>query len=231
MTLQELINENHKLEEILSNMPEEIKNKCIIKKYPSKSIIQRKNDELASFSIICKGEVKVINEFENGNLYIIEKNKAIDFIGEVTALAGQEKTSVTIEAITDCIVFQLSLADFFKWVKSDNNFLLIIARRVANKLYSSSYTKGVELFYPCIHLMLDLLINSVNQDIKGKSKVRIELTREQISEKLGVTIRTVNRTIKKLKDENLISINKGKIHFDSHQYEQLVRAFEDRVYL
>ena len=30
------------------------------------------------------GENRVINEFENGNVYMIEGNKAIDFIGEVT---------------------------------------------------------------------------------------------------------------------------------------------------
>lgn len=231
MTLQELLNANPNLEEIISNMPEVIKSKCVIKKYPSNSIIQRKNDDLTSFSIICKGEVKVINEFDNGNLYIIEKNNAIDFIGEVTALAGQKNTSVTIEAITDCVVIQISLEDFFEWIKSDNNFLLMISKRVANKLYNSSYTKGVELFYPAIHLMLDLLINSVKKDVKSKRKIRIDLTREQISEKLGVTIRTINRTIKRLKDENLITINKGKIQIDNIQYEQLVTAFEDRRYL
>lgn len=231
MIHNEFLNENTKLKELIDNMPEKIKNKCNIKNFPSKSIIQRKDDELTFFSIICKGEVKVINEFDNGNLYIIEKNEAIDFIGEVTALAGQKKTSVTIEAITDCIVIQMPLEDFFEWIKIDNKFLLMVSKRVANKLYNSSYTKGMELFYPAIHLMLDLIINSVNQNIKSNDNVRMDLTREQISEKLGVTIRTVNRTIKKLKDENLILINKGKVQVDGCKYKQLVRAFEDRIYL
>ena len=33
---------------------------------------------------------------ENGNVYMIERNQDIDLIGEVTILAGMEKTSVTI---------------------------------------------------------------------------------------------------------------------------------------
>lgn len=231
MLLHELLNGNPELEKILGNMPGVIKNKCVIKKIPAKSIIQRKDDALTSFSIICKGEVRIINEFDNGNLYTIEKNKAIDFIGEVTALAGQERTSVTIEAMTDCIIIQLSLLDFFKWIELDNDFLLTISKRVASKLYNSSYTKGVELFYPAIHLMLNFLINYINKDMKNGSNICIDMTRQQISEKLGVTVRTVNRTIKKLKDENLISINKGKIQIDNYQYNQLVEALEDRRYL
>ena len=31
---------------------------------------------------------------------MIEKNEPIDFVGEVTILAGMEKTSVTIETLT-----------------------------------------------------------------------------------------------------------------------------------
>ncbi len=40
------------------------------------------------FGIVAQGENRVINELENGNVYMIERNKAIDFIGEVTLLAG-----------------------------------------------------------------------------------------------------------------------------------------------
>ena len=38
------------------------------------------------FGIIAKGEHRVINEFQNGDIYMIEKNKPIDFVGEVTIL-------------------------------------------------------------------------------------------------------------------------------------------------
>lgn len=38
---------------------------------------------------------------------MIETNKAIDFIGEVTLLANMPKTSVTIEALTENTVIYL----------------------------------------------------------------------------------------------------------------------------
>ena len=39
---------------------------------------------------------------------MIETNRAIDFIGEVTILAEMPRTSVTIEAVTECTVIYIS---------------------------------------------------------------------------------------------------------------------------
>ena len=231
MLIDQLICRDPKLEKILKNMPEAIKDRCIVREIPSGSIIVRKDDDLTSFSIICKGKVRIINEFDNGNVYLIEQNQAIDFIGEVTALAGERKTSVTIEAITNCIIIQMSLKDFYKWIEADNNFLLMISKGVASKLYTSSYTKGVELFYPAIHLLVDFLIDYSGKDINKKDKAIVLLTRQQISEKLGVTVKTVNRTIKRLKDEDMISVSKGKINVCKGQYKKLVQAMKDRRYI
>ena len=50
--------------------------------YPPGTIIHQKDFTLNYFGIIAKGEHRVINEFQNGNVYMIEKNEPIDFVGE-----------------------------------------------------------------------------------------------------------------------------------------------------
>jgi CRP/FNR family transcriptional regulator, cyclic AMP receptor protein len=231
MLLHKLLEETPDLFKILENMPEPIKKRCLIKTFPAKSIIHQKDDDLAYFSILCKGEVKILNEFDNGNSYVIEKNKAIDFIGEVAIIAGKKKTSVTTEAETDCIVLQVSRSDFHKWIEQDNNFLLLVSKRIANKLYNSSYTRGVELFYPAIHLVLTFIINYVSIKINNNHNVIIDTTRQQMAEELGLAVKTINRTIKRLKDNNLISIDKGKIHINKKQYIQLNELLENKKYV
>ena len=42
--------------------------------------------KLEKFGIITKGEHRVINEFQNGEIDLKEKNTPIDFVGEVTIL-------------------------------------------------------------------------------------------------------------------------------------------------
>ena len=90
MTLNELVGEVPELEEYIRYMPKELWQRYTIRVYPPGTIIHQKDYSLTSFGIIAKGEHRVINEFQNGNIYMIEKNEPIDFVGEVTNLAGIE---------------------------------------------------------------------------------------------------------------------------------------------
>lgn len=87
MTIKDLEKEIPGLTEYTKTMPEEIRKKAFVKVYPPGKLIHQKDCELQFFGIVAKGENRVINEFENGKIYMIETNRAIDFIGEVTILA------------------------------------------------------------------------------------------------------------------------------------------------
>ena len=76
---------------------------------------------------------------------MIETNRAIDFIGEVTILAEMPRTSVTIEAVTECTVIYISRKDAETWIRNDQHILRLMARRTAFKLYRSSYNNGLKL--------------------------------------------------------------------------------------
>ena len=86
MTLEELRKEVPELENYLKYMPKELEQRYWIKTYAPGVIIHQKDYELEYFGIIAKGEHRVINEFQNGNVFMIEKNEPIDFVGEVTIL-------------------------------------------------------------------------------------------------------------------------------------------------
>ena len=81
MTLEELIETYPEAETYFKNMPEELKTRYTIRKFPPGTIIHQKDYPLDYFGIVCSGNHRVINEFENGNVFMIEKNEAIDFIG------------------------------------------------------------------------------------------------------------------------------------------------------
>lgn len=220
MGIKELLEKIPEMNEYIKNMPEYLKSTCIIRKVNPGEIIHQKNYKLDYFAFVCSGEHRVINEFENGNVYMIEKNEPIDFIGEVTILAEEEKTSVTLEAITECILLQIPRRDFEEWLKNDIYLLSLIAKKVAFKLYRSSSRNGAKLFYPPNFILLEYIIQySEKNSIENNKSLIIPLTREQLYEELGISVKTINRTIKKLKDSGFIDIIKGKISINKHQLE------------
>ena len=230
MTLTELERAAPALKEYTKNMPEDIRSRCTVRTHAAGSIIHQKNMELGYFGIVAKGENRVINEFENGNVYMIESNKAIDFIGEVTILAGMSHTSVTIEAVTDNVVAYISRRDAERWLASDINILNLAARHTAFKLYRSSYNNGAKLFYPPSYLLLDYMVKYGRQNgmesSRAPASVTVLRTRQMLQEEIGVNVKTLNRTIRQLKEEGFFSICKGKITFTREQYEAAIEWLE-----
>lgn len=219
MTLEELIEEVPGLAPYFEHMPEELHNRYTIRVYPPGTIIHQKDYKLEKFGIIAKGEHRVINEFQNGNIYMIEKNEPIDFVGEVTILAGMEKTSVTIETLTETTVVYFSRKDFEDWISQDIQLLRLVAHKIAYKLYRSSYNRGARLFYPPIFLLLDYILKQAAlMDIEKKKEIVIQKTRQELYEECGITVKTLGRTINKLKEDGVISLKKGKITMTLEQY-------------
>lgn len=77
MTLEELIETYPEAETYFKNMPEELKTRYTIRKFPPGTIIHQKDYPLDYFGIVCSGDHRVINEFENGNVFMIEKMKQL----------------------------------------------------------------------------------------------------------------------------------------------------------
>ncbi len=221
MTLEELIREVPELENYLRFMPEELKHRYRIRVYPPGTIIHQKDFKLEYFGIIAKGEHRVINEFQNGNIYMIEKNEPIDFVGEVTILAGMETTSVTIETLTETTVIYISRRDFEDWIEKDIHFLRLVAKKVAFKLYRSSYNRGARLFYPPQFIILDYILKyAAKADILKRGKIIVKKTRQELCEECGITVKTINRTLKKLEEDQVLFIEKGKVAMNLEAYHR-----------
>ena len=76
--------------------------------------------------------------------------------------------------------------------------------------------------------MLQLfLTRQVRTKIEDNDYVLINEKRQQIADEMGMSIKTVNRGIKKLKEDNLITIIKGKIYIDKNQYLKMIRILEE----
>lgn len=219
MTLDELLQEVPALENYLRYMPQPLKERYTIRVYPPGTIIHQKDFRLEYFGIIAKGEHRVINEFQNGNVYMIEKNEPIDFVGEVTILAGMEKTSVTIETLTETTVLYISRRDFEDWIAQDIHFLRLVAGKVAYKLYRSSYNRGARLFHPPQFILLDYILKyAAAAGIESGASVTVRKTRQELYEECGITVKTLNRTVKKLAEDGIVSMQKGKMTLTLAQY-------------
>lgn len=229
MKFAEILKQYPDLKPLLANMPEELREHFRLAQYKANGFIHEKNTQLDAFGILCKGECRIINILANGNVYMIERNKAVAFIGEVTLMAGETLSSVSIETVTPCDVLYLPLPDFYSWIQRDIGFLYHLNQQIARKLYTTSSAQGERQYYPVQYVVLSYLLKAWEGDSHKKKQFVLGETRQQMCESMGLTVKTLNRTISAFRDSGLVSIQKGKVSFTATQVEQMKK--EAQVYV
>ena len=230
MRYEELLELAPNLREYAETIPEELDDLFQLRAYEAHQIIHQKDSPLERIGILVKGTFRVVNEFENGNVFMIEINEPVSFVGEVTLLAGSATTSVTIETVTPCLVAFLPVTAFDAWLHADIEFLRAVSQHVAKKLYCSSYNRGERLFYSAKYVLLKYLTQKAEESgIRDKESVVIRKTRQEIGEEVGMTVKTINRILARFCQGGLISIDRGKATMDSRQYQDALS--ELKIYI
>lgn len=219
--LDEYLKSNSELESIFRGIPENIKKKIIYKKYEKGEEILKKDEEVKKVLILCNGVIDVINEFENGKVYSFSKNKAVDFIGEIALLAGEKTASVTVRANVFCETLVLRTEDFLEWTKVDPGLSFWICRNLSSKIYHRAKKKGDRFFSTAMKIVIAFLLDETKEKIKKTGSGKILKTRAQMVDELAISIRTLNRVIKELKEKDFITIERGKITLFEEQYKDL----------
>jgi CRP/FNR family cyclic AMP-dependent transcriptional regulator len=223
MQLDEAVKLDPRIERILVKMPLSTRSKCTVKKFPVQSGIVRKSFDCKYVYILLKGEVKVINEFDNGTTYTIASMVPINFIGELEALSSQPVYAVTVQTVTDCVTLRIPIQDFIKWLECDAVMLMMIAKVLAKKMYPTSYENGSLINRSSLSKLQSYLAeyyqkNAVHRD----QSLPVKKNRQFIADEIGISIKSVNRGLEKMKEQGLVSIEKGKIHISKEQYLEII---------
>ena len=210
--------ENKKVKELINRIPNEIKNNCKIKKFEKGKIVVLKENNIKSMYLHCKGQMKVRNEFENGFVYDFAVIEPISYIGAMEIMANKDTYSSTLQATADSIIIEISKEDFINWIALD------VLHFVSDNMYKQALKTGEVLAYPAICTLINYLINVFESE--NKDEVFIEKTREEIASILGVSVRTINRNLKILKEENLLSVSRKGILITKKQCEKLYEKLD-----
>jgi CRP/FNR family cyclic AMP-dependent transcriptional regulator len=229
MSVEKIIKENPYLKKLLETMPEDVKKRSILKEFYPTDILLKKDEEAKYVYLLYSGTLRVINEFPNGTVYGFAYIDSTEIIGALEILAEEKRIAATVEAVTHSIALRISKEDFIKWFESSIDFSMIMARMLAKKFYPTISKNGEVFMNSSMHSLASFIIRSVEKNIKEGKIGIINKKRQYIADELGMSLRTVYRAIKKLKEDNLITIIKGKIHVSKKQYEKLTEIIDEYI--
>lgn len=227
MSIESFINNKPYLANLFMGMPAEIRMKCVVENFHAKTVIVKKDEEPKYIYIVYSGTLKIFNEFQNGRILEIAIVNDMDFVGLIEILASKEKIAATVETVTDCIALRISKKDFLKWMESDHYLALIVAKKMAKDFYNIAYSNGELLLNSAMYTIISFVIQLAKDDIDKGQIAFINKKRQQIADELGISLRTVHRNVKQLKQENLITIENAKIYINENQYKALIDKLKE----
>lgn len=215
---------NKDAKKFIEKIPSNIKLKCKIRIIEKGKIVVLKGNDIENIYVSCQGKMQVRNEFENGFVYSFASINPIAYIGVMEIMANKQNYSSTLQTSTECIILEIPKWDFIEWITSDQELTLEVLHFVSKSMYEQSLKTGEGLAYPSICILITYLMNVFENE--DKDIAILEKTREEIGSILGFSIRTINRNLKILKEENLISVNRKSISITREQFNRLSHKLE-----
>jgi CRP-like cAMP-binding protein len=175
----------------LYNKPENKKN-IVLKSFEKGERILTQKEVSSKIMLIKNGITKCYFVEENDKEYIVEFLGKGEIIGEIEVIKNVS-CLCSIEAMTEVSVYSMTIPYFQSLIKSDltlNNLLLdVFAERIVNTSSRASYQQ------------LHTTEHTLSQLLELKSK-EMEISKEDMASYLGITVRSLNRALKEIKENN-----------------------------
>lgn len=194
----------------IQDCPTNLSKNFIRKTFEPCEHILNQGDSPSCVYILLKGKAKVSSFTHEGMIYTEYIYHQGELFGEIEVLNCQPNLS-SVLALTRCEVIQIHSEIFKKWLLSDPHFSLYISTQLASKLYQS-----------CVHAQLN-----IGSSLKDRilyflyhysvEKVHNGVPKNLITESVLSNTRSVNRILKELSDEHLITIKNGLVWLNNTQ--------------
>ena len=171
--------------------------------------------------IVGEGTIKATEFRIFGIRYEFMGFWGVSAMGAMEVIMKEDFYRTTLSTVTPCTMIVIPRKKFERWLESDIKALQQEAREMGNYLLEQGRQGRSFLFLKGADRLGMLLMQQYKQYAAANGELSLLMTRQELSEKTGMSVKTVNRAAKKLEEQNLITRKGHKILINRKQYEML----------
>lgn len=183
----------------------------IIQLQKSQLLFEENNSPTYYFQIKT-GKIKLTNFQTENREFIQSIHGDGDSIGEIF-LFSKYKYPVNAVLMEDCTIFRLEQSQLLKLLASDFEIQMKFLHYLAERFYHSCIFLNSLTSEDATHQLLTVLNHLKGSQNKERYSYKIPYTRKELAFLTGLRIETVIRTFKKMENESLIKIVKGRVYY------------------
>lgn len=189
---------------LLDTIPEkDLASACRAIIAPGVPIIEA-NEPIKNFYILAQGNAKLIHEDTEADPLIIDIYHTGDFMGEMEMLdiVTQDRSVV---AMTQCEVVKFSREQFYRLWKENTEFSMLLLYIHCQRLLRA----GDDKVNADRAILRDRLFRLIQLNLNEQGYFRY--SKQILAEMVGVSMRSLNRSLKELQCDRLVFVDSGKI--------------------
>lgn len=179
---------------------------------PGKVIIAQDGAPNKLFFIL-QGKVKIFHTTLKGSEYLMAVAGPGELVGEVEILTN-ENHICSVKALTDCRLGVVEKTAYRDWLREDHSFSLLVNQAICFRLQKISARSAMHLIYPLEYSVLKYIKDAV----QASPVKKLYVSRKELAEYLGTSPRSINRILKKLQEQEILSVSKDAIRVVSMDF-------------
>ena len=161
-----------------------------------------------NIGLVLEGNVDIKRMLGSKVIHLSSFSKG-DVFGEVIAFSDINIYPATVLASSLCEVMFISKNDFIKFCTHNEEFLGMFLNTLTNKIFLLNNSITNLTFNSIRQKICNFLISEYK--IQKSKNIKLNITKEKLSESLGVTRPSLSRELINMKDDGLIDYNRSHI--------------------
>ncbi len=205
------------LDKYLANAPMWLLDSFQVVHMKKNNVFIKENSAVDMVYILVEGIVKAIDYRIFGIAYDYMWFYPVKVFGSMEILLELENYRTTLITVTPCKMLVISKSKFEEWMRKDINTLLLETKTLGTYLLEQARKERVFLFVQGIDRVILLFMQLYEQMAENKKCV-LKLTRQDIADCSGLSIKTINRAVKKMEEDGYIDRSGNAIIISEKQY-------------
>jgi len=180
-----------------------------VKRYAKSAVIHLQNEKCVSLDIVLHGTVLVQKIDSNGDMLTLCSFMAGDSIGENLLFSRNNPYPMTMTAKSDTDILHADRTLILSLCQNSSGFLENFLQSISDKtliLAGKINTLSMKTIRQC---MIEFLLYEYR--IQHNATIRLEVSKKELAEKLGVQRPSLSRELKKMRNEKLITFDAKSI--------------------
>ena len=209
------------------NAPNSLLSTINIERRSSNKILVEESEPIEKIYVLMKGAVKAIDFRVKGSTYEYARFEGVTILGSMECVFGIQNYMTTLITASPCTFLVIPRESFESWIWSDVSVLRIETESMSSYLLEQTRENRVMLLLNGMERLMMLLVKMCES--RGNAEVYLlPINRQELAEQTGSSVKTVNRSMKKLEENGLLIREGHKVKIVQKQYASM-RVHLDKI--